>query len=127
MTARTVGYWIATALSALLFIVPGIGLVGHMPHFVNDMSRLGYPLYFLTLLGAWKILGALAIMSPGLARLKEWAYAGMIFDLSSAAISRAVVGDTAAKVLIPCIVVHSSSLLGSFDRAAAFCMASHSV
>lgn len=104
MTARTLGYWITTVLAALLFTVPGIGLLGRLPHFVEDMSRLGYPLYFLTLLGVWKILGAIAIVAPGFPRLKEWAYAGMVFDLSSAAVSRAVVGDTAVKMIVPCII-----------------------
>ena len=59
------------------------------------MSHLGYPAYFAVLLGVWKVLGGLAILAPRLPRLKEWAYAGMFFDLSGAAISHGSVGDTA--------------------------------
>jgi uncharacterized membrane protein YphA (DoxX/SURF4 family) len=68
------------------------------------MAHLGYPAYFLTILGTWKILGALAIVAPRLPRLKEWAYAGMVFDATSAAISRAVMGDGAVKVIAPLVV-----------------------
>lgn len=78
------------------------------------MAHLGYPLYFLTLLGVWKVLGAVAILVPGYPRLKEWAYAGMIFDISSAAVSRAVIGDGALKAMAPlavgCLVVASWAL-----------------
>ena len=68
------------------------------------MAHLGYPSYFLTILGAWKVLGALAILSPGLPRLKEWAYAGMFFDLSGAVASHALMGDGVSKVIGPCLV-----------------------
>jgi uncharacterized membrane protein YphA (DoxX/SURF4 family) len=98
-------YWIFTALAALLFAVPGAALLLRVPHFTKDMAQLGYPTYFLTILGAWKLLGAIAILSPGLPRLKEWAYAGMFFDLTSAVISRAVAGGDAIKILPPLLVV----------------------
>lgn len=103
-SARTTVYWLTTILAALLFTVPGIGLLGRVPHFTEDMAHLGYPLYFLTFLGLWKILGALAILVPRFPRLKEWAYAGMMFDVSGAVVSRAVMGDEAVKVLMPFVV-----------------------
>jgi DoxX-like protein len=53
------------------------------------------------LAGAWKILGALAIVAPGLPRLKEWAYAGFFFELTAAAFSRASVGDSLADIIAP--------------------------
>jgi uncharacterized membrane protein YphA (DoxX/SURF4 family) len=101
---RNTGYWIVTVLAALLFAVPGTALLLRVPHFTQDMAHLGYPAYFLTILGIWKILGAAAIVAPRLPRLKEWAYAGMIFDATSAAISRAAIGDGAIKVIAPLIV-----------------------
>jgi uncharacterized membrane protein YphA (DoxX/SURF4 family) len=114
MTTRTVGYWVTTALAALLFTVPGVGLLGRVSHFTDDMAHLGYPLYFLTFLGVWKVLGSVAIVAPGFPRLKEWAYAGMIFDLSGAVVSRAVMGDGASKVIMPlvagCLVAASWGL-----------------
>src|ERR1041385_1672335 len=75
---HSTGYWIVTALSALLFAVPGTALLLRVPHFTQDMAHLGYPAYFLVILGIWKVLGATTIIAPGLPRLKEWAYAGMI-------------------------------------------------
>ena len=57
------------------------------------MLDLGYPRYVVTLLGVWKLLGVLAILWPGFPRLKEWAYAGIAFDLSGAAVSHLAVGD----------------------------------
>jgi uncharacterized membrane protein YphA (DoxX/SURF4 family) len=101
---RSTGYWIVTVLSALLFAVPGTALLLRIPHFTQDMAHLGYPAYFLIILGTWKVLGAAAIIVPGLPRLKEWAYAGMIFDASSAAMSRAVMSDGGFKVVAPLLV-----------------------
>src|SRR5262245_65309325 len=53
---------------------------------------LGFPLYFTRLLGVWKILGGLAILAPGFPRLKEWAYAGMLFDLIGGSVASAAMG-----------------------------------
>jgi uncharacterized membrane protein YphA (DoxX/SURF4 family) len=89
----------------LLFAVPGMALLLRIPHFAEDMAQLGYPAYFLTILGVWKLLGVLAILVPGLPRLKEWAYAGMIFDLTSAVISRTVTGGAVIKILPPLVAI----------------------
>ena len=48
---------------------------------------LGYPVYFIMLIGLWKLLGAIAVLVPGFPRLKEWAYAGMFFNMTGAAVS----------------------------------------
>jgi hypothetical protein len=101
---RTLGYWASTVLSAVLFAVPGAALLAHAAHFVHDMTHLGYPDYVLPLLGAWKLLGAAVILAPRLARLKEWAYAGMIFDATGAAVSRAVLGDGPFAVVLPLFI-----------------------
>lgn len=101
---RTIAYWTVTALAALAFIVPGVGNLIHAPHIADDMAHLGYPAYFLTVLGTWKVLGAIAIVIPGFPRLKEWAYAGMIFDLTGAAASRVAAGDGAGKVITPLLI-----------------------
>ena len=103
-TKNGTAYWIFTVLAALLFAVPGAALLLRVPHFTADMAQLGYPVYFLTILGVWKLLGVIAILSPRLPRLKEWAYAGMIFDLSSAVISRTVMGGDVFKILPPILV-----------------------
>ena len=75
------------------------------PHGVVPV--LGYPTYFFAILGVWKILGAIAILGPRFPRLKEWAYAGIFFDLTGAAVSCAAVGQYGAyafHVLAPLII-----------------------
>jgi len=102
--SRAIIYWITTILSAIAFIIPGIGNLTHQPHFATDMAHLGYPGYFLSLFGLWKILGAITIVVPNLKRLKEWAYAGMIFDLTGAAFSRISSHDATIMAIIPLII-----------------------
>ena len=68
---------------------------------LKTLAHLGYPAYFSTILGAWKLLGAIAIVAPRYPRLKEWAYAGFFFDLTAAAISHAFVGDGVGDILAP--------------------------
>lgn len=105
MKARKVGYWVATALLALGFLAGGIFDLGQSPPVVDAMKHLGYPAYLAALLGTWKVLGALAVIAPGLPRLKEWAYAGMMFDLSGAFVSHAAVGDGADKLFAPLLLL----------------------
>jgi uncharacterized membrane protein YphA (DoxX/SURF4 family) len=104
MKRRAITFAIVTVLVCLVFIGSGIANVLHVPHVARDMTHLGYPTYFSTILGIWKIFGALAVAAPALPRVKEWAYAGMMFDLTGAAISRGVLGDGVAGVVPPLIV-----------------------
>lgn len=103
--SKTIVYWGATALTALAFFTGGLADLTRGPAMVAAMAHLGYPGYFLLILGTWKVLGALAILAPRLPRLKEWAYAGMAFDLTGAALSHASVGDAFAKVLVPLVIL----------------------
>src|SRR5262249_18877024 len=57
--------------------------------------QLGYPVYFVMILGFWKLLGSLALVVPGLPRVKEWAYAGIFFNMTGAAVSHLVCHDAA--------------------------------
>src|SRR6202022_2814882 len=66
---------------------------------VEGITRLGYPVYFVTILGVWKMLGGVALLAPRTPRLKEWAYAGTIFDLPRRALSQAPY-DTGAGHLV---------------------------
>ena len=66
---------------------------------------MGYPPYFLVILGIWKLLGAVALVIPGFPRLKEWAYAGVIFDLTGAVASLLVSGFIDAGTLAYPIVM----------------------
>jgi hypothetical protein len=102
---KTFAYWGATLLTAFAFLAGGVADLARGPALVSGMAHLGYPSYFMLILGAWKVLGALAVVAPRLPRLKEWAYAGMFFDLTGAALSHASVGDPAAKVLVPLVIL----------------------
>jgi uncharacterized membrane protein YphA (DoxX/SURF4 family) len=72
---------------------------------MEGMTQLGYPAYFVLILGVWKVLGGVAVLIPRFPLLKEWAYAGMLFDLSGASASHASVGDPAAKIATPLIIL----------------------
>jgi uncharacterized membrane protein YphA (DoxX/SURF4 family) len=102
--SRRIAYWSTTTATALLFAVPGAALVARIPHFVDEMSRLQYPAYFLSLLGVAKLLGAAVILLPRLPRLKEWAYAGLLFDAVGAVVSRTAIGDEPVKLLLPILI-----------------------
>jgi len=97
MKAKIVTYWTTTILVAF-FIGGGGGaqIAQYLgkPHGVVPL--LGYPMYFFGILGVWKVLGAIAILVPRFPRLKEWAYAGIFFDLTGAAVSCAAVGGYGA-------------------------------
>lgn len=105
MNARNAGYWTTTTLIALAFLTGGAAYLLRVTPTVQGMAALGYPAYFVTLLGIWKVLGGLAILAPRLPRLKEWAYAGIAFDLTGASFSHAAVGDPAAKVIVPLVLL----------------------
>jgi len=105
MTTRNVGYWITTGLVALAFAFGGVVDLSRSADVVAGMSHLGYPVYLASLLGFWKIAGAGAILAPGTPRLKEWAYAGMFFDLTGAAYSHASSGDPAGRILTPIVLL----------------------
>ncbi|MDI1428631.1 DoxX family protein [Polyangium sorediatum] len=103
--ARTIAYWVATGLLGFAFAAGGLGDLSRSPQVMEGMTHLGYPPYFATILGAWKVLGAVALLVPRFPRLKEWAYAGIIFDLTGAAASHAASGDPAGKVITPLVLV----------------------
>lgn len=105
MNARNIGYWVTTGLTALAFGFGGVVDLMRGPDVVAGLAHLGYPLYFATLLGLWKVLGAVALLVPGFPRLKEWAYAGIFFDLTGAAFSHGASGDEAGKVLTPLVIL----------------------
>ena len=101
---RTIGYWVTTTLVGFAFAAGGLADLLGAPDVMGAMAHLGYPAYVASILGVWKVLGAAAIVAPGLPRVKEWAYAGMFFDLTGAAISHAALGDGASAVLTPLVL-----------------------
>ena len=84
---RIIAYWVTTALVVFELALGGIWDILRVPQVRGLIARLGYPQYFLVILGIWKLLGAVALVIPRFPRLKEWAYAGVIFDLTGAVAS----------------------------------------
>lgn len=94
MTTRKIAYWATTGLLAFAMLSGGIAELLRLPGNVEGTVHvLGYPAYVLTILGTWKVLGTLAILVPGFPRLKEWAYAGIVFNMTGAAASHAAMHD----------------------------------
>ena len=92
MKKTKIAYWIVTILFAGFMIFSAVPDVMQQPQAVGFITKLGYPLYFVAFLGVAKILGSLAILIPGFPRIKEWAYAGLVFDLVAAAYSFIALG-----------------------------------
>jgi uncharacterized membrane protein YphA (DoxX/SURF4 family) len=106
-TTRTkkISYWATTGLSALALAGIGVADLLRAPPMLAGLAHLGYPAYFATILGAWKLAGVVAILAPGFPRLKEWAYAGFFFTLSGAAMSHAASGDPLGNILFPVVLL----------------------
>jgi hypothetical protein len=98
-------YWIATLWLALGMISTGIVQLMQIKEETEMMKHLGYPLYFLTILGVWKLLGVIAILIPKFGLLKEWAYAGFFFAMSGAVISHLAVEDELLALFGPVLLI----------------------
>jgi hypothetical protein len=83
----------------------GIVQLIHMQADVDLMNRLGYPIYILSILGVWKLLGVVAVLVPRFPLIKEWAYAGFFFAMSGAIISHAAMGDEAVEYFGPTLLL----------------------
>jgi len=86
-------YWIATLWLALGMVSTGIVQLLKPAEEVAKITHLGYPVYLLTILAVWKILGSVAVLIPKFPVIKEWAYAGFFFAMTGAAISHIIVSD----------------------------------
>ena len=91
--SRTITYWVATVLVAAELAVGGVWDIMRIPYVRTVTEHLGYPSYFLVILGLWKVSGAAALLVPRFPRLKEWAYAGTFFNYTGALASHMAAGD----------------------------------
>lgn len=99
MTKRNkIIYWVSTIWLALGMLSTGIVQLLKPEEEIARITHLGYPVYFLTILGVWKILGVVAVLIPEFPRLKEWAYAGFFFAMSGALFSHLASGDSASEI-----------------------------
>ncbi len=113
-------YWIATIWLALGMVSTGVvqlfkakaGQGG-----VDMITHLGYPVYLLTLLGTWKILGSVAVLIPKFPLLKEWAYAGFFFVMSGALFSHLAMNDS-INTLFPALLLLILTFISWYFRPA---------
>ena len=106
MTKRNkIIYWVATLWLALGMTATGIVQILQVKEEVDMMAHLGYPLYFLVILGVWKLLGVIAILIPKFPLLKEWAYAGFFFNMFGAVFSHFASGSAASEFFGPTLLI----------------------
>jgi uncharacterized membrane protein YphA (DoxX/SURF4 family) len=91
--AQTIAYWTTTGLLVFAILSGGLGELTQQWGTLETVTILGYPTYFLTILGLWKVLGSIALLQPWFPRVKEWAYAGIFFNMTGAAASHVLAGD----------------------------------
>ena len=92
-------YWVFTGLFSALMMMASIPDILSVPEAVTIFKHLGYPTYLLPFIGVAKLLGIVAVLVPGFPRIKEWAYAGLCFDLIGALYSGLAVGDPISSVI----------------------------
>lgn len=106
MTKRNkIIYWIATIWLALGMLSTGVVQLFKVKEEVDFILELGYPMYFLTLLGVSKILGVIALLIPKFPLLKEWAYAGFFFSMSGAVFSHIASGNSLGEIFPPVLLL----------------------
>ncbi|SFE87339.1 DoxX-like family protein [Paenibacillus catalpae] len=101
---KKIAYWSVTALLAGALTLSGLGQLMELGGNVDLVTNLGYPLYIMQILGAWKLLGVIAILAPRFPRLKEWTHAGIFFLMTGAAFSHLLdhdYGDGGFNVILP--------------------------
>jgi uncharacterized membrane protein len=94
-------YWIVTTIIVAELLVGGISDLARAKWAAEIMVHLGYPVYMMFILGFWKVLASVALIVPRFDRIKEWAYAGTIFEMTGAVASHLFRGDTLSSVIAP--------------------------
>lgn len=108
-------YWVITIYLAIGMTAGGIQQLLQIGGYNEIVSSLGYPLYLLSILGTWKILGVIAILIPKFPVVKEWAYAGFFFAMSGAFISHLVVGQAFIEA-VPSLILMLATVLSWYFR-----------
>lgn len=107
-------YWISTVFLAFGMLAGGVQQLLQVGGYVEIITNLGYPVYMLSILGAWKILGVIAILVPKLKLIKEWAYAGFFFAMSGAAISHLATGQAFSEAIPSLVLLFMTVISWSF-------------
>jgi hypothetical protein len=102
--SKTIWYWIITGILSFCLFSGGLAQALQVQGVVQGFKPLGYPTYFISIIGVWKVLGIVAILVPGFKLLKEWAYAGLFFTMSGAVISHIASNDIHAQIIAPAVL-----------------------
>ena len=105
LNIKSIVYWLATGLLTFILSFSGIGALTRQEFLIEAMQHLGFPLYIMPILGTAYVLGAIAIIVPGFPRLKEWAYAGVVFAMTAAFASHVSIGDSFAEMAPPLVIL----------------------
>jgi len=115
--ANKIIYWISTLWLALGMVSTGAVQLFQLKTEVDLTANLGYPAYFITILGIWKFLGVVALLIPKFVLLKEWAYAGFFFVMSGAIFSHLASGDAVNKIF-PSLLLLVLTMISWYFRPA---------
>lgn len=115
--SKKIIYWIATVWLALGMVSTGIVQIMQLKEEMSYMLDLGYPMYFLTIIGVWKLLGAIAILLPKIPVVKEWAYAGFFFTTTGALASHYAAGSP-TKDFFPALLLLVLTIVSWYLRPA---------
>lgn len=109
-------YWIATLWLALGMTSTGIVQLIRMEEEVErTVTHMGFPIYFLTIIGGWKILGVVVVLAPKFPLIKEWAYAGFFFNMTGALFSHIVLGDPLSE-MFPALLLLTLTVVSWYFR-----------
>ncbi len=101
---KLIWYWIITGILSFCIFFGGLTQALLLKQTVQGFKPLGYPTYFIALIGIWKMLGIIAILVPKFPLLKEWAYAGIFFVMTGAVISHIASNDVSAQIISPVVL-----------------------
>jgi hypothetical protein len=101
---KLIWYWIITILLSFCIFSGGLAQAMQVKGVLQGFKPLGYPNYFISLIGIWKMLGIIAILIPKFKLLKEWAYAGIFFVMSGAVISHIASDDVSVQIIAPVVL-----------------------
>ncbi len=101
---KSIWYWIITILLSFFIFSGGLMQALQAKGVVEGFKPLGYPTYFISIIGVWKVLGVIAILVPKFPLLKEWAYAGLFFAMTGAVISHLASGDVKVQIIAPIVL-----------------------
>jgi len=101
---KLIWYWVITGLLSFCIFFGGLAQTLQLQQTIDGFKPLGYPTYFISLIGVWKMLGVIAILITGFKLLKEWAYAGIFFTMTGAVISHLASNDIKPQIIAPFVL-----------------------